>query len=69
MDDLLNQLRKDVQQPLEHPAFYEQQGVGIENGVLFYGPPGTGRSHLAECFAGELEWDSAEVHAAEISSK
>lgn len=25
-----------------------------QNGVLFYGPPGNGKTHFAECYAGEL---------------
>ena len=69
MDELKRQLRQDVQKPLEHPEYYRKQGVGIENGILLYGPPGVGKSHLAKCFAGELGYSYAEVHASDIASK
>jgi transitional endoplasmic reticulum ATPase len=69
MESLKNRLRKDVQQPLEQPEFYQQQGIGIENGVLLHGPPGTGKSHIARCFAGELGYRYAELHASDIASK
>ena len=69
MDELKRQLRQDVQKPLKHPEYYERQGVGIENGILLYGPPGVGKSHLAKCFAGELGYSYAEVHALDVASK
>ena len=69
MDELKRQLRQDVQKPLKHPEYYERQGVGIENGILLYGPPGVGKSHLAKCFAGELGYSYAEVHASDVASK
>lgn len=69
MDELKQRLRRDVHLPLEKPEFYEKQGSGIENGVLLYGPPGTGKSWLAKCFAGELGWNYAEIHASDIVSK
>ena len=69
MAELKQRLREDVQEPLEQPEFYERQSAGIENGVLLYGPPGTGKSFLASCFAGELGYRYAEVHASDIVSK
>ena len=69
MDELKRRLQQDVQKPLEHPEYYERQGVGIENGILLYGPPGVGKSHLAKCFAGELGYNYAEIHASDVASK
>jgi transitional endoplasmic reticulum ATPase len=69
MDELKRQLRQDVQKPLEHPEYYRKQGVGIENGILLYGPPGVGKSHVAKCFAGELGYSYAEIHASDVASK
>ena len=69
MAELKQRLREDVQEPLEQPEFYERQSAGIENGVLLYGPPGTGKSFLTNCFAGELGYRYAEVHASDIVSK
>lgn len=69
MEELKQRLREDVQEPLENPEFYERQSAGIENGVLLYGLPGTGKSFLANCFAGELGYRYAEVHISEVVSK
>lgn len=69
MDDLKQRLRSGVWKPLENPEFYRKQGAGIENGVLLYGPPGTGKTYLAKCFAGELGYPFAEIHANDIESK
>ena len=69
MDELKRQLRQDVQKPLKHPEYYERQGVGIENGILLYGPPGVGKSQVTKCFAGELGYSYAEIHASDVASK
>ena len=69
MDELKRRLRQDVQKPLEHPEYYRKQGVGIENSVLLYGPPGVGKSYIAKCFAGELGYKYAEIHASDVASK
>ena len=69
MGELKRRLQQDVQKPLEYPEYYERQGVGIENGILLYGPPGVGKSHLAKCFAGELGYNYAEIHASDVASK
>lgn len=69
MSDLKQRLRSVVRKPLENPEFYEKQEAGIENGVLLYGPPGTGKTYLAKCFAGELGYPFAEIHANDIESK
>ncbi|MFC4359271.1 ATP-binding protein [Halobium salinum] len=69
MEELKQELIEDVKMPLEKPDFYRKQAIGMENGILFFGPPGTGKSYLAECFAGELGFDYAEISASDITSK
>jgi len=69
MDGLKQRLLSEVRRPLENPEFYEKQGAGIENGVLLHGPPGTGKTHVAKCFAGELGYPFAKIHANDIESK
>ena len=40
--------------PLEHPELYTAYGKTAGGGILLYGPPGCGKTHLARATAGEI---------------
>ncbi|KAJ4002240.1 P-loop containing nucleoside triphosphate hydrolase protein [Lentinula boryana] len=42
--------------PLLHPEIYTHTGIQPPRGVLFHGPPGCGKTMLAEAVGGELNW-------------
>jgi len=69
MEDLLQELERRVVRPLEKPELYEEHGASVVNGVLFHGPPGTGKTHIAEALAGELSYNFIEVHSSDVLSK
>ncbi|MFP8957679.1 AAA family ATPase [Natrialbaceae archaeon A-CW3] len=70
MDDLKARLQKNIIDPFTgDSSAYEKFGVGAETGVLLHGPPGTGKTHIAQCIAGELDANYAQIDVGDIESK
>jgi transitional endoplasmic reticulum ATPase len=55
MDAVKDEIRMKIVHPLTHPELYRAYGKAIGGGVLTYGPPGCGKTHLARATAGEIE--------------
>lgn len=54
MEALKEQIRLNILYPMQKPEIYEAYGKKIGGGILLYGPPGCGKTHLARATAGEL---------------
>jgi transitional endoplasmic reticulum ATPase len=48
-------LRELVHLPLQFPQVYRQLGIVAPRGVIFYGPPGSGKTYLARALANEVD--------------
>lgn len=70
MDEVKHQLRQKVENPIHDKEKYQSYGLpGVVNGVILFGPPRTGKSFVAEGFAGKTGFNFLKVNAADIKSR
>ncbi|EAN34175.1 Cell division control protein 48-like protein [Theileria parva strain Muguga] len=59
-------LREMILYPIEHPEKFEKFGMSPSRGVLFYGPPGCGKTLLAKAVASECSANFISVKGPEL---
>merc|ERR1711968_221555 len=66
LEDVKRELRELVQYPIEHPDKFEEFGMAASKGVLFYGPPGCGKTLLAKAIANECQANFISIKGPEL---
>jgi len=69
MSLLKERLRKEIVGPLRSPEIYEKYRIGVPNGILFYGPPGCGKTYIARQLAEELNYFFQDVKPSDVGSR
>lgn len=68
MDDVVAQLMELVGLPILHPEIFLTTGIEPPRGVLLHGPPGCGKTSIANALAGELKVSFIPVSAPSVVS-
>lgn len=68
MHELKETLYQEIIRPLSDPQVYKEYGVSPPNGMLLYGPPGCGKTYIAQKLAEEVGYHYIEVKPSDIAS-
>ncbi|KAM0982405.1 hypothetical protein EV1_015272 [Malus domestica] len=66
LDNVKRELQETVSIPVEHPEMFEKFGMSPSKGVLFYGPPGCGKTLLAKAIASECQANFISIKGPEL---
>merc|ERR1712007_214889 len=66
LENVKRELQELVQYPVEHPEKFLKFGMTPSRGVLFYGPPGCGKTLLAKAVASECSSNFVSIKGPEL---
>ncbi len=68
MEDVKDEIRDKIIYPLQHPEVSKEYGKKAGGSILFYGPPGCGKTYIARATVGEIGINFYNVNTADIMS-
>jgi transitional endoplasmic reticulum ATPase len=66
LESVKKELQELIQYPVEHPEKFLKFGMSPSRGVLFYGPPGCGKTLLAKAIANECQANFISIKGPEL---
>jgi transitional endoplasmic reticulum ATPase len=66
LGEVKRELQETVQYPVEHPEMFDLFGMSPSRGVLFYGPPGCGKTMMAKAIAKECKANFISIKGPEL---
>lgn len=66
LEEVKRNLQEMILYPIDHPEKFEQFGMSPSRGVLFYGPPGFGKTLLAKAVASECSANFISIKGPEL---
>ena len=66
LEETKRELQEMVRYPIEHRGLFERFGMEASRGVLFYGPPGCGKTLMAKAVANECQANFISVKGPEL---
>ena len=66
LEDVKRELKEMVQYPVEYPEMFEKYGMDPTRGVLFYGPPGCGKTLMAKAVVNECQSNFISIKGPEL---
>ena len=69
LEALKDEIRLKIIEPFKYPEIFKKYGKSIGGGILMYGPPGCGKSLIAEATANEAQATFFHVKASDLKSK
>lgn len=66
LEDTKKSLQEMILFPIEHPEKFHKFGMSPSKGVLFYGPPGCGKTLMAKAVANECSANFISIKGPEL---
>eukprot|EP01101_Sappina_pedata_P013146 TRINITY_DN9438_c0_g1_i1.p1 TRINITY_DN9438_c0_g1~~TRINITY_DN9438_c0_g1_i1.p1 ORF type:complete len:797 (-),score=422.67 TRINITY_DN9438_c0_g1_i1:99-2489(-) len=66
LENTKQELKETLIYPLEHPEKFKKFGMNPSKGILFYGPPGCGKTLLAKAIANECQANFISIKGPEL---